>query len=366
VIDAQGRRTVDLMWQTVGDVARTERLDVADGQATSRPPGGSSATTDYSARGDVGGASASFRITPVDPLFVSDLTIGLDFPPHTGRASEEYRGCRAGPADPEGTRFTFEGQVNRPLASVELADSMDTRAARLDVDGGAFEGAWTPVAGGRFVWRFRDARGEQPDITPEPLGIELVPDAAPFLAIVAPGWIPCWRPTFDSRLRSKPRTTTASCTSSWSLSRVTATGERREPVLQRVELGGTRAASLRPVLDFSSWGLMPGDEVRYLARVMDNAPSGQRSETREYVLRMPSASELRRGVERALEEAADRLAEMADQVGAQADANRQQAREQALGRRASAIRGPWGRRTPAIVASRSEKSSSGRSRSRTG
>jgi hypothetical protein len=332
IIDAQGRRTVDLMWQAVGDVARTERLDVADGRAAYVLPG-ISAPTEYSVRGDVGGASASFRITPVDPLFVSDLTIGLDFPPHTGRASEEYRGAAPGLRIPVGTRITFEGQANRPLASVELADSMDTRAARLNVDGGAFEGTWTPTAGGRYLWRFRDARGERPDITPEPLGIELVPDAAPFLAIVAPG--------VDTVLASDLRQPlTIEAADDYGLvrlelvaARVTALGERREPVVQSIDLGGTRAASVRPVLDFSSWGLMPGDEVRYLARVIDNAPRGQRTETREYVLRMPSATELRRGVERALEDAADRLAEMADEVGAQADANRQQAREQALGRR---------------------------------
>ncbi|MEX2466797.1 MAG: hypothetical protein WD995_07795 [Gemmatimonadota bacterium] len=333
VIDAEGRRTVDLQWQAVGEVARTERLEVSGGRAV-HVLRDVQASTDYSVRGDAGLTSASFRITPVDPLFVSDLTIGLDFPPHTDLGSEEYRGAAPNLRIPAGTRFTFEGRANRPLESVALTDSAGLQAAGLSVDGGAFQGGWTPSASGRYSWRFRDARGEEPDITPEPLGIVLLPDEAPFLEILAPGVDTVLATNLRQELHIEAADDYGLDVLELVAYRVTAVGERREPVVQRIDLGGTRATSLRPILDFDSWGLLAGDEVRYLARVSDNAPGGQWAETREYVLRMPSANELRRGVERALEDAAERLAEMAEEAGAQADENRQQARERELGRRA--------------------------------
>jgi len=334
MIDAEGRRAVDLMWQAVGDIARTERLEVSDGRASYVLPA-VTASTEYAVRGDAGRASPRYRITPVDPLFVSDLSIGLEFPPHTGLASEEYRGAAPNLRIPTGTRVTFEGRANRPLASVELADSAGVRATRLAVDGGDFDGTWTPTASGRYAWRFRDASGDEPEITPEPLALVLVADAAPFLEILAPGVDTVLAPNLRQPLSIEVADDYGLEALELVAYRVTALGERLEPVVQRVALGGTRAASLRPVLELDSWGLMPGDQVRYLARAVDNAPGGQRTETREYVLSMPSANELRRNVEQALEDTAERLAEMAEQAAAQAEGNRQEARERAMGRQGS-------------------------------
>ena len=45
---------------------------------------------------------------------------------------------------------------------------------------------------------------------------------------------------------------------------------------QGLDLGGARAALARPLLDLTGWGLLPGDEVRYHARAIDNAPVAHR------------------------------------------------------------------------------------------
>ena len=331
VIEAVGRRTIDLMWQSVGDVARTERLEVVDGRAR-HVLSAVTAATEYGVRGDVGRPSPRFLITPVDPLFVSDLTIGVEFPAHTGLMYEEYRGAAPSLRIPAGTRITFEGRTNRPLGSVALTDSAGVRATELDVDGGAFTGAWTPSASGRYAWTFLDVTGERPEITPEPLSLTLDADQAPFLEILAPGVDTVLAPDLRQPLVIEAADDYGLTALEIVAYRVTAVGERREPVVRRIDLGGTRAASLGPVLELDSWGLMPGDQVRYLARVVDNAPRGQRTETPEYVLRMPSANEIRRNVEQALEDAAERLAEMAEDAAAQAEGNRQEARERSMGR----------------------------------
>jgi hypothetical protein len=315
---APGRRTVEVRWQQVGDVARTEPLEVVDGRAELVLTG-VSAPTDYRATGDDGSTSEEFRITPVDPLFVSALEIDVEFPPHTGLAPEEYRGAAPTLRVPAGTRFGFEGEANRPLESVRLTDGEDDGGFTLEVAGRSFAGRWVPRASGRYTWTFLDAQGGRPEVVPEPLEVELVPDAAPFVDILEPGVDTVL--SFDLR---QPIGIEAA--DDYGLARmeivayrVTALGERREPA--------------RPVLSFQSWGLMPGDEVRYLVRASDNSPAEQWTETREYVLSMPSADELRRGVDEALDAAADRLSELAQAAGEGAEENRQAARERQLGRR---------------------------------
>jgi len=57
-----------------------------------------------------------------------------------------------------------------------------------------------------------------------------------------------------------------------------------------------------------------GDTVRYFARVVDNAPEAQTTQTEEFVLRMPEAPQLRRGAQRELEAMSERLEELADRA----------------------------------------------------
>lgn len=328
---APGRRSVELRWQQVGDVARTEMLEVVAGRAELVLTG-VSAPTDYRATGDDGSATVDFRITPVDPLFVSALEIDVEFPPHTGLASEEYRGAAPSLRVPAGTRFGFEGDANRPLASVRLTDEEGGEAYALEVDGRSFTGRWVPRAGGRYTWNFLDAQGGQPEVVPESLEVELVPDAPPFVDILEPGVDTVLPLDLRQPIGIEAADDYGLARMELVAYRVTALGERRDPVVQAFDIGGARLASARPVLSFQSWGLMPGDEVRYLVRVSDNSPAEQWTETREYVLSMPSADELRRGVDEALDDAAGRLSDLAEAAGEQAEENRQAARERQLGR----------------------------------
>jgi hypothetical protein len=81
-----------------------------------------------------------------------------------------------------------------------------------------------------------------------------------------------------------------------------------------VELGGVPGALARPLMDVSDWELLAGDQVRYFARVVDNAPTPQEALTREYVLLMPDASRLRRSAQEELERGADALEELTEQA----------------------------------------------------
>jgi len=327
-IQAPGRVATVLSWQAEGDVVRSERLVLAGDRAsfTFRSVG---APIEYRVVGDDGSESDRYMIVPIDPLFVSDLVVGVVYPPHTGLAPDEYRGDPPPMRVPAGTRVTLEGTASRVLVVAELVDSAGQPEVSLDVLGTAFEGAWTPTHDGVFQWHFLDEQGDPAEIQPEPLTLSVVQDSAPHVGIPLPG-----RDTILPLNLQQPLILEA--TDDYGLRRlelvayrVTSFGERLEPTVQGLDLSGSRAALARPLLDLRTWGLLPGDTVRYFARAIDNAPGAQISVTREYFLRMPMAAEMQRAAEEHLESAADRLEALAAEAARQAEENRDQAMEAA-------------------------------------
>jgi hypothetical protein len=323
-VEAFGRLEVDLLWQAAGEVARTTRLEVGEGSA-SHVFEAVSAEIEYSVRTADGVATETFRIVPVDPLFVSDLVIAVEYPAYTGLAADEYRGDPPPLRLPAGSRLTFEGLASRPLSVASLIDSTGATAIDLEVEGSTFSGAWTPRQGGLFSWEFLDASQGPAELQPEPLEIRLVQDSIPSVAILLPGQDTILPLSLRQPLVVDARDDYGLSRFELVAYRVTAFGERHEPVVQGIDLGGTRAALARPALDLTSWELLPGDTVRYFARVIDTHPSAQVGVSPEYALRMPAASELRREAEATIENVAERLEAMRAEAERQADLSAQQA-----------------------------------------
>jgi hypothetical protein len=308
-IEAAGRIEVELLYQSAGDVARSVRLDVAGG-VTSFVFEAVSASTEYRVRAADGAETETYRIIPIDPLFVSDLVVGIEYPAYTGLPPDEYRGDPPPLRLPAGTRLTIEGLASRPLSAASLVDSAGAPALTLEVEGSAFAATWMPMRGGVFPWVFLDQARTPAEIQPEPLEILLVPDSIPGVAILIPGQDTVLPLSLTQPLVVDARDDYGLARFELVAYRITAFGERHEPVVQGLDLGGTRAALARPALDLRSWGLLPGDTVRYFARVIDNHPSGQVGVSAEFALRMPLVSELRREAEETLENVAERLEAM--------------------------------------------------------
>lgn len=330
-VDAPGRERVTLRWQAAGDVARSVDLPVVDGRAR-HDFGAVTAEMVYRVDAPDGAGAGEFTVTPRDPLFVTDVAVRLAFPEHTGRLPEEYRGDVPPLQLPVGTRIAIEGQGSRPLASARLepvtVDSTGTETPRpgsvvdLPVDGAHFATEWWPRSGGAWAWRFEDTSGGAAELRPAPLELTLVPDGPPSVAITYPPP----DTTLPLNLR-QPLVLQAGDDYgvaglelvAW---RVTALGEPREPVTQRLDMGDARVVVARPLMDVSSWGLVPGDQVRYYARAVDNSPGAQEARTPEYVLRMPGAAELRRGAGERMDEAAAELEALAEQARRAAEETR--------------------------------------------
>jgi hypothetical protein len=329
-VEAPGRASVEVAWQAAGDVARTETVTLVDGVGTKRY-GGVSATIVYRVRTPDGVTTEAYRITPVDPLFVSDLQVTVTYPSHTGLPPDELHGTVPPLRLPEGTRLAISGRTSRPLSTAALIDSAGSTVVALDVKGASFEGAWRPDGGGRFPWSFQDAQGAPAALLPDPLDIELVPDSAPTVAIPLPGMDTVMPLGQRQPLIIEARDDYGLSRLELVAYRVTAGGERQEPLTMGIDMAGTRAAMARPLLNMSDWGLVPGDHVRYFARAIDNAPRPHATESREYVLRVPDPSELRRNAQDQLDSMASRLEQLTDQADKSAQANKDHQERTAAG-----------------------------------
>ena len=350
-VSASGRTTVTVHWQAAGDVALEEMIDL-DGDRGSFVLRSVTARTDYWVEAPDGAVSPRYELRPVDPLLVSDLTVRVSFPPHTGRPPEEYGVVVPPLRVPVGSVFSFEGRASRPLLSAgfgrleaeaeaeveaEVATEAQTATdaetateaeaeqvtaveaaagagAELSVRGRGFEGQWTPDVSGTYEWRFIGVDGEPAEILPPPFGLTMVPDAAPDISILLPGQ--------DALLPvSLRQPLVLEASDDYGLDhlalvayRVTAFGDRMAPFELPMPVGGTRGALLRPIIDLASWELLPGDTIRYYARAVDNAPIPNVSETREYVLRPPTAADLRREAQERLDAAARGVEQLANRA----------------------------------------------------
>ena len=339
-VSAPGRTTVTVHWQATGDIALEETIDL-DGDRGSFVLRSVTARTDYWVQAPDGAMSPRYELQPVDPLMVGDLIVRIAFPPHTGRPPEEYGVVVPPLRIPVGSVFSFEGRASRPLVSAGLERLEGEREAGGDADeeadgeagpalsvtGPSFEGRWTPRVSGLYEWRFIGADGEPAEVLPPPLGLTMVPDSAPIISVLLPG-----RDTLLPVSLRQPLVLQAADDYGLDrlelvLYRVTAFGDRMAPAAQPINVGRTRGALLRPVIDLTSWELLPGDTIRYFARAVDNAPIPNVSETREYVLRPPTAADLRREAQERLDEAARGVEQLANQADERAAATQELERE---------------------------------------
>jgi hypothetical protein len=340
VVSAPGRTTVTVHWQATGDIALEETIDL-DRDRGSFVLRSVTARTDYWVQAPDGAMSPHYELQPVDPLLVGDLIVRIAFPPHTGRPPEEYGVVVPPLRIPVGSIFSLEGRASRPLLSAGLErlegegeaggdadEEADGEAGpALSVTGPSFEGRWTPRVSGLYEWRFIGVDGEPAEVLPPPLGLTMVPDSAPIISVLLPG-----RDTLLPVSLRQPLVLQAA--DDYGLDRlelvvyrVTAFGDRMAPAEQLINVGRTRGALLRPVIDLTSWELLPGDTIRYFARAVDNAPVPTVSETREYVLRPPTAADLRREAQERLDEAARGVEQLANQADERAAATQELERE---------------------------------------
>ncbi len=310
VARAPGRVAATLFWEATGRVLESREIELTDGEAaTALPP--VEAETRYWVETPDGAASERHVLTPVDPLFVSHLSVQWTHPPHTRLPPAEHRAPFPALTVPRGARARIVGAGSRDVGAATLVDSLGVVEATFAVRGARFEGRWAPTRSGTFRWEVVDAAGAPAATAPSPLVVRVAADAPPRVEILFPA-----RDTAMPLDRRQPLVVRASDdygvqrleVVSW---RITAFGSTEGPATRRVELEGLTDALLRPVLDASVWDLSPGDTVRYRVRAVDNHPSAQSGLSAEYALWVAGASEAERSAQERLDEVGQGVEELA-------------------------------------------------------
>lgn len=313
-VRAEGRDSVTVHWQAVGDVPQERSLPVVDGRSDTRLPALEVEMRYWASSAD-GARTPAYSLFPSDPSLLSDLVVEARYPGYTRLSPETFRIAPSQLSVPEGTEFAISGAVegrgSEVLLREEGSQGQDGVEARLAVQDGRFEGRWRPRRSGRIEWVLEG--GQEGGQLPPPLELEVVPDDPPVLGLPVPGG--------DGELPLSLRfPILVDASDDYGVAWVEVETELQRggvgeaPVVDRIPTGDLPRVMLRPVLDFSAWGLRPGDEILLRARASDNAPTGHVVETVSYRLTMPGASEVRDAARARIEEAAARSEEMLERT----------------------------------------------------
>jgi hypothetical protein len=241
------------------------------------------------------------------PVFLGTLSVTAHYPAYLGLEAEPVPTGGDTLLLPAGTRLETRGEATAPLATAAWAAG-DQRAA-LAVTGGRFAGSFVPQASGEYRLALATAGGAPLTSDTVRLPIRLVADSAPQVDVPVPGADTLAPVSLLVPLVVDARDDHGISSVTIESRRVSRLGvvdsARRDSVT--VPVGDPDRAILTHTLDLTRRGLLPGDTLRYFARATDNTPQRQAGRSREYVLRLPTMSEVRAAQRQASDAVAGRL-----------------------------------------------------------
>jgi len=286
-IEADGRRTLVLASRTTGEGWQSTSLAV-DGD-------GVASTVLGPVRGDLmlvasdGRSETDTLVVRVsDRPFVGGVVLRAVYPRYLARPAE---GVPVGePARvPRGTVLEVSGRASTPLDRIYVRSDADSTS--FDVAGQSFRGRVRPVQTGRWNWFAFGSRAQIADV-PLPLEIEVVPDSAPAVDLIAPA-----TDTVVATVDRIGLQVTATDDHGLGSVELVATrhvaGRKESPVAQRLAQDQGTLWNGTPTIDLSAFELKAGDALRLVIVATDNSPWQQRGASRELVLRVPTMEERR-------------------------------------------------------------------------
>ena len=309
-LEALGRKAATLWLRSPGETWKGlgVRLDSLGRATVTTPP----LTSDLFARVTSGSrTSDTISVRVRLPVFLGSLDVTARYPAYLGLESESVP---TGGGDtlilPAGTRLETRGEVTAPLARAAWIHGSATES--LTVKGTRFTGAFTPARSGAYQLALVTATGAAIAGDSVQLPVRIVLDSAPAVDIPVPGADTLAPLSLKLPLVIDVRddhSLTRVAVESRRISRFgVVDSTRRESVPLPPER--TDRAILTFTIDLNRRGLLPGDTVRYLATAADNAPRAHTGRSREFVLRLPTMSEVRA----AQREATDAVAGQLDSV----------------------------------------------------
>jgi hypothetical protein len=305
-LEAMGRRVATLWLRAPGEAWRPKgvRLDSL-GRATITTE---SLQSDLYARLTSGSRSSDTVVVRVRlPVFLGSLNVIARYPAYLGLESEPVPTSGDTLVLPAGTRLETRGEATARLASAAWA--LGETAESLDVSAGRFSGAITPGRSGVYRLALVTASGVPIAGDSVRLPIRIVPDNAPTVEIPVPGVDTLAPLTLLVPLIIDARDDHSVGSVTLQSRRISRLGLvdslRRESVPVPAERPDRTILTF--TLDLNRRGLLPGDTVRYFATATDNAPRAHLGRSREFVLRLPTMSEVRSAQRRASESVSEQL-----------------------------------------------------------
>lgn len=356
-VQAIGRRHAILWLRAPGERWRPTALAL-DSLGRARfvtPP----LTGDLFARATSGSRSSDTVAVHVRlPVFLGALTVTARYPRYLELEDEPIPVTGDTMLVPAGTRLETKGTATAPLAA---AIWVGERAETLQVSGPGFAGTFAPRGSGGYQLRLTTASGAPLGGDSVRIAVRVVADSVPRIEIALPGTdtiaplslrVPLVIDARDDhglrgvRLESRR------------IGRLgTADPPKREPVALPEAAGAHAILSF--LLDLNARGLLPGDTVRYFAVATDNSPGAQSGRSREFVLRLPTLSEVRAAQRASTRSVAGRLDSLAEASRALERQTEDLARERPRapaqqGREANELRFEDARRAEAVATRQEE------------
>ena len=305
-IDAVGRRSATLWVRAPGESWRPRgvRLDSLGRAVVSSGP----LETDLYARATSGSRGSDTLLVRVRlPVFLGSLSVVAHYPGYLGMESEPVPTGGDTLLLPAGTRLETRGEATAELR--RAAWDAGPRSQSLRVNGGQFAGAFVPGATASYRLVLETADGAPLAGDTVRLPIRVVADSAPRVEVPLPGVDTIAPLSLQVPLVVDVRDDhgiTGVFLESRRISRLGVIDSARRESLPVPEERPDRAI-LTHTLDLNRRGLLPGDTVRYFAIASDNTRERQRGRSREYVIRLPTMSEVRAAQRQAMTSVSGRL-----------------------------------------------------------
>jgi hypothetical protein len=236
-----------------------------------------------------GRTSAALRIAVRLPAFLGSLTLTATYPAYLGLEPEVLAIDGDTLLLPDGTRLDLAGRATAALASARLAS--DGVTMPLQVDSAAFAGGFRPDRDGDWRLELAVVGGAPLEGPPVRFAVRVVPDSAPTVEVPVPGRDTVAPPSLRVPLVVAMRDDHAVQSAYLELRQ---RGDEAA-VRQALDLPGGPGdqALVSLALDLSPFRLAPGDSVWVTAVAVDNAPAPRTGRSRTFVIRVPTAAEVR-------------------------------------------------------------------------
>ena len=291
-VQAIGRRAATLWLRSPGEAwrARGVRLDTTGRAMVSSGP----LRSDLFARVTSGSRSSDTVTVRVRlPVFLGSVTVTAHYPSYLGLDAEPVPTGGDTLLLPAGTRLETRGEATAILTYARWVSGSQTET--LHVQEGRFAGSFVPAGSGEYRLTLATRSGTPLAGDTVRLSLRLVADSTPRVDIPVPGadtiaplglLLPLVVDVRDDH------GITGVMLESRRIGRFGGADSARRERLVLPESASDRVL-LSPALDLNHRGLLPGDTVRYFAIAADNTPGRQTGRSREYVLRLPTMTEVR-------------------------------------------------------------------------